>query len=87
MWGCSSWSGHRLVQRSACGWARSVGKVRHPLTTSLRAGAFLWSGQGALRSTVLDREVDRAMGTPRKLMNERQRQALLFANYAKMTRA
>ena len=33
----------------------------------------------------LDREVDKAMGAPRKLTNERQRQELLFANYAKLT--
>jgi hypothetical protein len=33
----------------------------------------------------LDREVDKAMGAPRKLTTERQRQELLFANYAKLT--
>lgn len=33
----------------------------------------------------LDREVDKAFGAPRKLSTERQRQELLFANYAKMT--
>lgn len=33
----------------------------------------------------LDREVDKAMGAPRKLTSERQRQELLFANYAKLT--
>lgn len=33
----------------------------------------------------LDKEVDKAMGAPRKLTTERQRQELLFANYAKMT--
>lgn len=34
----------------------------------------------------LDKEVDKAFGAPRKLANERQRQELLFANYAKMTK-
>lgn len=34
----------------------------------------------------LDREVDKAMGAPRKLTSERQRQEILFANYARMTR-
>ena len=34
----------------------------------------------------LDREVDKAMGAPRKLTTERQRQEILFANYARMTR-
>lgn len=33
----------------------------------------------------LDREVDKAFGAPRKLTTERQRQELLFANYAKLT--
>lgn len=33
----------------------------------------------------LDREVDKAMGAPRKLTSERQRQELLFTNYAKLT--
>lgn len=33
----------------------------------------------------LDKEVDKAFGAPRKLTTERQRQELLFANYAKMT--
>ena len=33
----------------------------------------------------LDREVDKAMGAARKLTTERQRQELLFANYAKLT--
>lgn len=33
----------------------------------------------------LDREVDKAMGAPRKLTSERQRQEILFANYARMT--
>lgn len=33
----------------------------------------------------LDREVDKAFGAPRKLTSERQRQELLFANYAKLT--
>lgn len=33
----------------------------------------------------LDREVDKAMGAARKLTSERQRQELLFANYAKLT--
>lgn len=33
----------------------------------------------------LDREVDKAFGAPRKLSSERQRQELLFANYARMT--
>lgn len=34
----------------------------------------------------LDREVDRAMGAPRKLTSVRQRQELLFSNYARLTR-
>ena len=34
----------------------------------------------------LDKEVDKAFGAPRKLTTERQRQELLFANYAKMTK-
>lgn len=34
----------------------------------------------------LDREVDKAFGAPRKLSTARQRQELLFANYAKLTR-
>ncbi|WP_421629078.1 DNA methyltransferase [Corynebacterium pseudogenitalium] len=34
----------------------------------------------------LDKEVDKAFGAPRKLTNERQRQELLFANYAKMAK-
>ena len=34
----------------------------------------------------LDKEVDKAFGAPRKLSNNRQRQELLFANYAKMTK-
>lgn len=34
----------------------------------------------------LDKEVDKAMGAPRKLTTEPQRQELLFANYARMTR-
>ena len=34
----------------------------------------------------LDREVDKAMGAPRKLTTERQRQEILFANYARMAR-
>lgn len=34
----------------------------------------------------LDREVDKAMGAPRKLTTERQRQELLFANYARLIR-
>ena len=33
----------------------------------------------------LDREVDKVFGAPRKLTTERQRQELLFANYARMT--
>lgn len=33
----------------------------------------------------LDREVDKAMGAPRKLITERQRQEILFANYVHMT--
>lgn len=33
----------------------------------------------------LDREVDKVFGAPRKLTTERQRQQLLFANYAKLT--
>ena len=33
----------------------------------------------------LDKEVDKAMGAPRKLTTERQRLELLFANYARMT--
>ncbi|MFL0448212.1 DNA methyltransferase [Corynebacterium xerosis] len=33
----------------------------------------------------LDREVDKAMGAPRKLTTERQRQEILFSNYARMT--
>lgn len=35
--------------------------------------------------TALDRVVDKAMGAPRRLTTERQRQELLFANYARMT--
>src|SRR5699024_9859382 len=35
---------------------------------------------------VLDREVDRAFGAPRKLTSERQRLELLFARYAELTR-
>ncbi|WP_313770417.1 type IIL restriction-modification enzyme MmeI [Corynebacterium anserum] len=35
---------------------------------------------------VLDREVDKAFGAPRKLTSERQRQELLFENYAYLTR-
>ena len=31
-----------------------------------------------------DREVDKAMGAPRKLTNERQRQEILFENYAQL---
>lgn len=34
----------------------------------------------------LDREVDKAFGAPRKLTTERQRQELLFENYAALTR-
>lgn len=34
----------------------------------------------------LDKEVDKAMGASRKLTTERQRQEILFANYARMTR-
>ncbi|WP_231910456.1 type IIL restriction-modification enzyme MmeI [Corynebacterium ulcerans] len=34
----------------------------------------------------LDREVDKAMGVPRKLTNERQHQEIQFANYTEMTR-
>lgn len=33
----------------------------------------------------LDRVVDMAMGAPRKLTNERQRQEVLFQNYSKLT--
>ncbi|MHA2788331.1 type IIL restriction-modification enzyme MmeI [Corynebacterium sp. S7] len=33
----------------------------------------------------LDREVDKAMGAPRKLTTERQRQEVLFANYSRLT--
>lgn len=33
----------------------------------------------------LDKEVDKAMGAPRKLTNMRQRQELLFKNYAQLT--
>lgn len=33
----------------------------------------------------LDREVDKAMGAPRKLTTVRQRQELLFANYVRLT--
>lgn len=33
----------------------------------------------------LDREVDKALGAPRKLTTERQRQEILFANYSKLT--
>ncbi|MDN6457242.1 MAG: SAM-dependent methyltransferase [Yaniella sp.] len=33
----------------------------------------------------LDREVDKVFGAPRKLTTDRQRQQLLFANYAKLT--
>jgi len=32
----------------------------------------------------LDREVDRAMGAKRRIATERQRQEILFANYAHM---
>lgn len=35
---------------------------------------------------LLDKEVDMAMGSSRKLTTERQRQELLFANYAEMAR-
>lgn len=35
----------------------------------------------------LDREVDKAMGAPRKLSTERQRQEILFANYAELISA
>ncbi|MDY5829164.1 type IIL restriction-modification enzyme MmeI [Corynebacterium sp. LK2537] len=35
---------------------------------------------------VLDREVDKAMGAPRKLTSERQRLEILFANYARLIR-
>lgn len=35
----------------------------------------------------LDREVDKAFGSARRLTTERQRQELLFANYSKMTSA
>lgn len=35
---------------------------------------------------VLDREVDKAFGAPRKLTTERQRQELLFASYGKLAR-
>lgn len=35
----------------------------------------------------LDREVDKAMGAPRKLTTERQRQELLFANYSQLINA
>lgn len=35
----------------------------------------------------LDREVDKAMGAPRKLSTDRQRQEILFANYARMTQS
>lgn len=34
----------------------------------------------------LDKEVDKAFGAPRKLTTEKQRQELLFANYARMTK-
>lgn len=34
----------------------------------------------------LDREVDKAMGAPRKLTSERQRLEILFANYARLIR-
>lgn len=34
----------------------------------------------------LDREVDKAFGAPRKLTTVRQRQELLFENYAALTR-
>ncbi|WP_445440036.1 DNA methyltransferase [Corynebacterium argentoratense] len=34
----------------------------------------------------LDKEVDKALGAPRKLTTERQRQELLFENYARLTR-
>ncbi|MDK7180839.1 N-6 DNA methylase [Corynebacterium riegelii] len=34
----------------------------------------------------LDKEVDRAFGAPRKLTTEKQRQELLFKNYARMTK-
>ena len=34
----------------------------------------------------LDKEVDKAMGATRKLTTERQRQELLFKNYARMTK-
>lgn len=33
---------------------------------------------------ILDREVDKAFGAPKRLQNERQRQELLFANYARL---
>lgn len=33
----------------------------------------------------LDREVDKAFGATKRLQNERQRQELLFANYARLT--
>ncbi|MGV0351297.1 type IIL restriction-modification enzyme MmeI [Corynebacterium guaraldiae] len=33
----------------------------------------------------LDREVDKVFGASRKLTTERQRQELLFSNYAKLT--
>ena len=35
---------------------------------------------------ILDREVDKAFGAPRKLASERQRQELLFKNYAELTK-
>lgn len=35
----------------------------------------------------LDREVDKAMGAPRTLTTEQQRQQVLFANYARITGA
>ena len=35
---------------------------------------------------VLDREVDKAFGAPRKLDTERQHQELLFASYGKLAR-
>ena len=34
----------------------------------------------------LDKEVDKAFGAPRKLSTERQRQELLFENYARLSK-
>ncbi|MCS4535917.1 DNA methyltransferase [Corynebacterium sp. HS2168-gen11] len=71
-------AGKKVLEARALYPNRSLADLYNPLAMSpelLRA------------HDALDREVDKAMGAPRKLTSARQRQEILFANYARLTKS